>query len=138
MKTTSNTPRATAGTSTPIRALLVDDSFMFLACLRELLDTHGQVQVLGMAANGSEALDKAAELTPDLVLMDLNMPYMDGLEATGVLRQRLPDARIIIMTLEETPEAKAAARAHGAHGFVGKSRIIADLMSEIHRVFLPK
>lgn len=134
MKTNCETPRAPGGSLRPLRTLLVDDSFMFLACLRELLDAQALVDVLGTAANGNEALQKADEMTPDLVLMDLNMPYMDGLEATVELRRRLPDTRVIIMTLDETPEARAAARAHGAHGFVAKSRIIADLTTEIHRV----
>ena len=135
MKTNCETPYAPGGIVRPLRTLLVDDSFMFLACLRELLATQKMFNVLGTAANGNEALEKAAEFTPDLVLMDLNMPYMDGLEATAELRRRLPDTRIVIMTLNETAEARVAARAHGAHGFLAKNRIIADLTTEIDRVF---
>ena len=135
MNSNGKTPRVPDSTRDPIRTLIVDDSFMFLSCLRELLDTQTQVDVLGTAYNGNEALQKANELTPDLVLMDLHMPYMDGLETAALLRQRLPRTRIIIMTLDETAEAQAAACAHGAHGFIAKSRIIRDLMPEIHRVF---
>ena len=94
--------------------------------------------MVGTAANGGEALHKADVLAPDLVLMDLHMPCMDGLQATALLRRRLPTTRIIIMTLDETAKTKAATRAQGAHGFVGKSRMSDDLMAEIRRVFRPK
>ena len=123
------------GIPRPLRTLLVDDSALLLTCLRRVLDTHALFQVVGTAANGSEALHKANSLAPDLVLMDLHMPGMDGLQATALLRRRLPDARIIIMTLDETAKNKTAARAHGAHGFVGKTQIAKTLMAEIHRVF---
>ena len=86
MTTTSETPQTSGNISSPIRTLIVDDSFMFLECLRELLITQGHVQVLGVAANGNEALDKAAKLTPDLVLMDFSLPGMDGLSATKNLK----------------------------------------------------
>ena len=118
-----------------IRTLVVDDSALLLSCLLRLFHAQELVQVVGTAANGREALDKADGLAPDLVLMDLHMPCMDGLQATALLRHRLPKTRIIIMTLDDTGETKAATRAHGAHGFVGKSRIVHDLMAEIRRVF---
>lgn len=119
----------------PIRTLIVDDSALMLTCLRDLLATQAGLLVVGTASNGSEALQKAAALTPDLVLMDLNMPVMGGLKATVELRRRLPDTRIIIMTMEEVGQAKAAARAHGAHGFIQKEMIVSDLAAEIQRVF---
>jgi len=118
-----------------LRTLIVDDSALLLACLIEILDTQTLVQVVDSAADGCEALRKADLHTPDLVLMDLNMPRMDGLEATALLRSRLPNTRIIIMTLDENVKTKAAAHAHGAHGFIGKGRIVSDLMKEIRRVF---
>ena len=135
MKEKCQTPLAPSGNLRPLRTLIVDDSTLLLSCCRRLLDAQALVQVVGTAANGSEALHKADMLTPDLVLMDLRMPCMDGLQATALLRRRLPNTRIIIMTLDDTVEAKAAARANGAHGFVGKTRILDDLMTEIRRVF---
>ena len=135
MKPKCKTPIAPDGILNPLRTLIVDDSALLLSCLCRLLGTQAFVQVVGTAANGSEALRKAQTLTPDLVLMDLHMPCMDGLQATTLLRRRLPKTRIIIMTLDDTGETKAATRAHGAHGFVGKSRIVHDLMTEIRRVF---
>ena len=135
MKNESQTPFEPSGILHPLRTLIVDDSTLFLSCLRRLLGEQPLVQVVGTAANGNEALQKADVLTPDLMLMDLHMPGVDGLEATVLLRRRLPNTRIIIMTLDETGKNKAVARAHGAHGFVGKNRIVDDLMTEIASVF---
>ena len=135
MKTKHETPVASGSIVQPLRTLLVDDSVLLLACLRLLLDRQALVHVVGTAANGNEALQQAELLTPDLVLMDLHMPGVDGLQAAALLRRHLPHARIIIMTLDETVENKAAARAHGAHGFVGKMRLVDDLATEVQRVF---
>ena len=135
MKAECKSPIAPTGILHPIRTLLVDDSAVHLLFVRDLLDTQGLVQVVGTATNGSEALNQAGLLAPDLVLMDLQMPCMDGLEATSLLRRQRPDTRIIIMTSAETTTARAAANAHGAHGFVAKDRIHDDLMAEISRVF---
>ena len=135
MKTNSDTPTPLDGTVRPLRMLIADDSALLLSCLRDLLAVHKHLEVVGTATNGSEALRKAAELKPDLVLMDLNMPIMDGLMATDELRHRQPNVRIIIMTMEEPIHAKAAAHAYGAHGFIQKELIVGDLIREIHRVF---
>ena len=76
-------------------------------------------------------------LEPDLVFMDMHMPVMDGLQATAILRRRMPSIRIIIMTMEDSAITEAEARAHGAHGFIGKPRIIDDdLITEIRQAFL--
>jgi len=135
MKTKETIPHVLDGIVSPIRTLIVDDSALMLICLRDLLATLEGLLVVGTAINGSEALQKAGALTPDLVLMDLNMPVMDGLKAATELRRLQPDTRIIIMTLEQSVHAKAAARAHGAHGFIQKERIVNDLTAEIQRVF---
>lgn len=90
--------------------------------------------VIGTAGSGREALREAKRLDPDLVLMDLHMPEMNGLEATRELLRALPRVRVIIMTVEETARMRAAARAHGAHGFVGKACMVETLAAEIRRV----
>jgi DNA-binding NarL/FixJ family response regulator len=138
MKREGKTPRAPGGILCPVRTLLVDDSPALLSCMCLVLDSHALVRVVGTATDGHEALSQAVILTPDLVLMDLHMPRMDGLQATALLRRRVPGTRIIIMTLDETAGIRAAAVAHGAHGFVGKSRLTHDLMPEIRRVFRVK
>jgi DNA-binding NarL/FixJ family response regulator len=97
-------------------------------------------QVFATAANGREALRLAKLHEPDLGLMDRDMPVLDDLQATALLRRRLPKLRIIIMTMDDSAEAKAAALAHGAHGFISKDAIMDDriLMTEIRRAFQPE
>ena len=120
----------------PVRTLLVDDSAVLLHGLCAYMQTKPLFQVVGTAMDGGEALLRAELHRPDLILMDLHMPVMDGLETTKILRRRVPNSRIIIMTLEDSAAAKAAARAHGAHGFIGKQQIIEDhLETEVCRVF---
>jgi CheY-like chemotaxis protein len=74
-------------------------------------------------------------LEPDLVFMDLHMPFMDGLQATAILRRRMPNMRIIIMTREHAATAEVKARAHGAHGFLRKLGITHGLITEVRRAF---
>jgi DNA-binding NarL/FixJ family response regulator len=119
----------------PLRTLVVDDSVKFLEVLCAYIKTKPLFQVVGTAVGGEEALHMAAFLGPDLVLMDMHMPVMGGLQATEILRRGVPNIRIIIMTLEDSATAEAEARAHGADGFVGKPRITKDLLTEVRRVF---
>lgn len=134
MKTKQTTAGVLDGIVRPIRTLIVDDSKLLLTCLCDLLATQENLQVVGTAANGSEALIQADALKPDLILMDINMPVMNGLQATLQLRTRLPDTRIIIMTMEDPVRARAAARAHGAQGFIQKDLLVTNLTAEIQRV----
>ena len=93
-------------------------------------------QVIGTAMHGSEALHMTDLLQPDLVLMDLNMPVMDGLQAAAILRRRVPHIRIIIMTLEDSAATEAKALVNGAHGFIGKLQITSDhLITVVRRAF---
>lgn len=118
-----------------LRTLIVDNSETFLTCLQRILTIQGVVQVVGTAADGLEALEKAGKLTPDLVLMDLHMPGLDGLQATLLLRQQAPNSRIIIMTANETGAIASHCLAHGAHGFVSKYQMMSTLRTEIQRLF---
>ena len=124
----------------PLRTLVVDDSPVLLEGLCAFLKSKPLFHVFGTAANGCEALRMAELHEPDLVLMDLNMPVMDGLEAAAILRHRRPNVRIIIMTLDHPAKAMSAAWAHGAHGFIHKQEITMDLilLAEVRRAFQPK
>jgi two-component system, NarL family, nitrate/nitrite response regulator NarL len=135
MKSRSTTPAADNRCPRPLRTLLVDDSTVLMEGLCEYLSTQPLFHVVGTAVGGREGLRMAELLRPDLVLMDLCMPVMSGLQATAILRRRVPSTRIVIMTMEDLPTAEAAARAHGAHGFIGKERIKDDLITEVRRAF---
>lgn len=114
--------------------LLVDDSRSFLAAAREFIEAE-RVTVVGEAASGPEALDAVARLRPDLVLMDLAMPGMNGLEATHRIKA-LPDPpRVIVLTLHDGEEYRRAAVEAHADGFVAKSALAAELVPMICRMF---
>ncbi len=103
-----------------VRVLLVDDQALFREALATLLDVRTEVEVVGEAANGDEALRRTAELRPDVVLMDLRMPVLDGIAATRRLRVEQPEARVIALTtFDDDTEVFAALRA-GAVGYLLK------------------
>ena len=118
-----------------IRALVVDDSLVALRAICAMLRSRGTISVVGTARNGRDAVSKAGLLRPDLILMDMEMPGVKGLEATSWLRKRFPAIRIIVVTVHDSPEVQEACEAADADGFVSKSRIHAELFSEIDRVF---
>ena len=135
MKLTPPAPSAPDSFQHPLRTLLVDDSVVWLKSLCAYFETQPLFQVVGTAIDGGEALHRTELLGPDLILMDLHMPVMDGFQATAILRRRTPGIRIIFMTTDDSTTAEAEARAHGAHGFIGKQRIINDLVTEVRQVF---
>jgi len=118
-----------------IQTLVVDDSQEMLKVICTFLKTLEFLSVEATAENGEKALQLVESLRPDLVLMDLQMPVMDGLEATRRIRQRFPDVRVILVTLHENPDVRPACEAAGAHGYVPKRRLVKDLAAEIRRIF---
>jgi two-component system response regulator DegU len=103
-----------------MRILLVDDDETFRATLRRLL-TEGQWQVeVEEAADGAEGVRKVADQRPDVVLMDITMPRMNGIEATRQLKSRWPDLPVLILTVHDDPVYQRTARAAGADGFLLK------------------
>jgi DNA-binding NarL/FixJ family response regulator len=107
-------------TGAPVRVLLVDDQALFREALAVLLDVRSEVEVVGEAANGDEALRRTAEVRPDVVLMDLRMPVLDGIATTQRMRAEHPGVRVIALTtFDEDSEVFAALRA-GAMGYLLK------------------
>lgn len=118
-----------------IRTLMVDDHATFLDELAHLLAEEREMDVVGRTASGEEALEQTAALRPDLVLMDLAMPGLGGLEATRRLKAE-PDApRVIMLSLHEHPMYRTAALDAGANGFVPKSKLGTALLPMIHSLF---
>jgi DNA-binding NarL/FixJ family response regulator len=110
------------------RLLVVDDSAVFQTLVRDLLRDEPALQVVGEAASGEEALAIAPTLRPDVALVDLTLPGMNGYEAAGRLRALIPDLRVILMSAEDDPVFSETARASGAHGFVGKRALRAPTL----------
>lgn len=116
---------------TPVRVLLVDDQALFREALAVLLGVRNDVAVVGEAGNGDEALRRAAELDPDVVLMDLRMPVLDGIAATRRLRVEQPQVRVIALTtFDDDADVFAALRA-GAVGYLLKDVPSARLVEAV-------
>src|SRR3712207_6312670 len=101
-----------------VRVLIADDHRMFAEALMSTLSEDERVDVIGIAHNGQEALDLTAELQPDVVLMDIGMPLLDGVEATRRIRESCGSTQVLVLTGSAEPDAATRARAAGAAGFV--------------------
>ena len=122
----------------PISVLIADDNPTFLRIVTRFLEEQSRktVSVVATARGGEEALAQAEALRPQVVLIDLNMPGLSGLEAIPRLRRALPDAGIIAVTLLDTDGYRQAALAAGADDFVSKMTLNTELLPAIHRVAL--
>lgn len=116
------------------RILIVDDHEIFRRGLRSLLESRPEFEILGEAADGLQAVEKAKELTPDLIVMDVSMPQLDGLQATRIIRQQLPRTKILILSQHDSSHMLAAAVEAGANGYVTKSQVSRCLLSALEAV----
>ena len=115
-----------------VRVIIADDQRLFAESLMTVLSEDERVEVVGIAANGEEAVKLVSELEPDVVLMDLKMPVMDGLEATRRIRETGFSAQILLLTGTETPVGAQDAIDAGANAFLRKERSV----EELRQVFL--
>jgi DNA-binding NarL/FixJ family response regulator len=118
----------------PISVLLVDDNPAFLRIATRFLQKHDDTVVIGTADGGQEALALAQDLQPDVVVIDLAMPGLSGLDTIPRLRAKLPEVGIIALTVLDTDSYLQAALEAGANDFVPKSSLDTDLLSAIRRV----
>lgn len=114
-----------------IRVLIADDHRLFAEALEAILAGESTIEVVGRARNGAEALELALELEPDVVLMDISMPVMDGVEATRRIREARPDACVLMLTGSNTTVDVDRASDAGAAGYVTKDRIASQLVEAI-------
>ena len=118
----------------PTRVLIVDDHELAREGLRSMVEREPDLLVVGEAANGQHALRLYARTTPDVVLMDMRMPEMNGVAATRAIRERWPDARVLIVSMHEDAEYVLEALDAGAAGYVLKDATRAELIGAIRRV----
>ena len=117
-----------------IKVLLVDDHTILRQGIHALLSREPDIEVVGEACDGLEALDQVARLEPQVVIMDLVMPHMNGLEATRQIRERHPDVRILILSMYDDDEYVREIIQAGASGYVLKRVATEDLVKAIHEV----
>jgi DNA-binding NarL/FixJ family response regulator len=103
-----------------IRVLIVDDHPMVAEGIQSILESYDDIEVVATLNTGREAVNRAAELAPDVILMDLNMPDLGGLSATEILLERNLATRILILTMHDSPEYISSALSHGAMGYILK------------------
>ncbi len=121
-----------------IRVVIVDDQELLRAGLRVLLEHEDDIAVVGESGDGEAAIAAARACRPDVVLMDISMPVLDGFEATRRIRERVPKANVLILTGSNSRHDVARSREAGAAGYVTKDRIAAELVEAILDLAGPK
>lgn len=117
-----------------IRVLIIDDHTLFREGLKALLKRKESVEIIGEAGNGKEGVEKAIELTPDVVLMDLNLPDISGIEAIRLILEKRPETKIVMLTVSEDDEDLFNAVRAGAMGYLLKNVEPDRLVSSVHKV----
>ena len=117
-----------------MRILIVDDHEAVRAGVRVILSSREGLEVCGEAANGREAVAKARQLMPDLVILDVTMPVLDGFSAAREIHKLLPNVAILLLSMHESPNMLNIARSSGAQGYVAKSEGAAVLLRAVDAV----
>jgi DNA-binding NarL/FixJ family response regulator len=117
-----------------IRILLVDDFDDWRRTVRAMLQAHPQLQVICEASDGLEAVRKAGELKPDLIVLDIGLPKLNGIEAARQIRQVSPNSKILFLSQDNSLDPEELALSTGAQGYVYKARVQSDLLPAIEAV----
>lgn len=116
-----------------LRVVLADDNAQFRSVLRRLLERDPQIEVIAEAATGADAVDLCEDLRPDVVLMDVSMPGLDGLEATHRLKSTLPDLVVLMLSVGNKEQEIAAGLANGASEYLTKGTPATEILKAIKR-----
>jgi DNA-binding NarL/FixJ family response regulator len=119
-----------------IETLIVDDNAAFRWRVKEILALEPNIKIVAEAADGREAIRKARQFKPNLVLMDVRMPVMNGIDATRQLKREMPEIQVIILTMDDLQEYRKAAAASGAGGYVVKRSLVTALPPAIRAACL--
>lgn len=114
-----------------ITVLLADDHRMVRDGLRYLLEAPGDIQIAALASNGREAVERAIALCPDVAVIDVSMPVMDGIEATRYICENCPDTQVVMLSMYDTPEYVHRALRAGAAGYVLKDEAGSELVEAV-------
>lgn len=117
-----------------IRVLVVDDHTVLRDGLRYLLEAHGDIKIVGMAANGQDAVEQASQSCPDVILMDISMPVMNGIEATKHICEICEHTKVAILSMHHTAEYMQRALEAGAVGYLLKDSAGAELVAAIRAI----
>lgn len=117
-----------------VKVLVVDDHAVIRAGIARILSAETDIKIVGEARDGQEAINRAVELKPDVILMDIIMPRCDGLEALPVIKDRVPAARVLILTVSESEDDLFQAIRFGADGYLLKGAAIDDIVEGIRQV----
>lgn len=115
--------------------MVVDDSPTALRAICSVVARQQNLRFVGAATNGREAVALARSLHPDLVLLDLEMPVMNGIEATASLGQECPESRVVMVTVHDTPELRKLCHERGARGFIAKDALKDELPAVVRQLF---
>ncbi|MDX8349695.1 MULTISPECIES: response regulator transcription factor [unclassified Cognatiyoonia] len=116
------------------RVLIVDDHPMVTEGIQAILESYDDISVVGTLGNGQEAVDRVNELAPDVILMDLNMPGLSGLNATEMILEERPNTRILVLSMHDSPEYISTALSHGARGYILKDVPTDEIKTAIETV----
>lgn len=126
-------PQRTSAEEAPkYRILLVDDDRQTRQLLQDILEKYGDIAIVGQAGDGKEAVSLAIEHKPDVILMDVALPYLDGIEATHCIKKACPETVIICLTGDFSPPKYSAMRTAGAAAFVCKNQVLAIHETILH------
>ncbi len=117
-----------------IKILVVDDHALMRDGIKAMLSLHDNIEIVGEASEGKEAIEQAQELNPDVVIMDIGMPFMDGLEATRRITKKNEKTKVLVLTQHNNREYILSAIKAGAAGYVPKRALGTELVSAIHAV----